>query len=138
MVDARDLKSLGEVPRAGSSPAVRTINRPSIATNQFAALMKDLPVTQYAKAGEVYVAYQVFGTGTSDLVFVPGWMSHLDLWWDSPLTASWLTRLGRFAPVIMFDKRGTGLSDRTGGLPGMDQRMDDIRAVMDAAGSKRA
>jgi pimeloyl-ACP methyl ester carboxylesterase len=100
--------------------------------------MKDLPVTQYAKAGEVYVAYQVFGTGTSDLVFVPGWMSHLDLWWDSPLTSSWLTRLGRFARVIMFDKRGTGLSDRTGGLPGMDQRMDDIRAVMDAAGSKRA
>lgn len=100
--------------------------------------MKDLPATQYAKAGDVYVAYQVFGTGTSDLVFVPGWTSHLDYWWDSPLTSSWLAGLGRFARVIMFDKRGTGLSDRSGGLPGMDQRMDDIRAVMDAAGVKRA
>jgi pimeloyl-ACP methyl ester carboxylesterase len=100
--------------------------------------MMDLPVTQYAKAGEVHVAYQVFGTGSIDLVFVPGWISHLDLWWDSPLISGWLEGLGRFARVIMFDKRGTGLSDRIGGLPGMDQRMDDIRAVMDAAGSKRA
>jgi pimeloyl-ACP methyl ester carboxylesterase len=98
----------------------------------------DLPVTQYAKAGKVHVAYQVFGTGSIDLVFVPGWISHLDLWWDSPLISGWLEELGRFARVIMFDKRGTGLSDRIGGLPGMDQRMDDIRAVMDAAGSKRA
>ena len=97
----------------------------------------DLPATQYAKSGDVYVAYQIFGSGPIDLVFVPGWISHLDLWWDSPVTARWLKRFGQFARVIMFDKRGTGLSDR-GGLPNMDQRMDDIRAVMDAAGSKRA
>jgi pimeloyl-ACP methyl ester carboxylesterase len=100
--------------------------------------MKDLPVTRYAKAGEVHVAYQVFGAGATDLVLVPGWISHLDYWWDSPHTANWLARFARFARVILFDKRGTGLSDRESGLPGMDQRMDDIRAVMDAAESKRA
>jgi len=100
--------------------------------------MIDLPVTKYAKSGDVYVAYQVFGAGSIDLVFVPGWTSHLDLWWDNPLTSNWLQGLGRFSRVIMFDKRGTGLSDRIGGPPGMDQRMDDIRAVMDAAGSQRA
>jgi pimeloyl-ACP methyl ester carboxylesterase len=100
--------------------------------------MTDLPLTQYARSGDVYVAYQVFGLGSIDLVFVPGWTSHLDLWWDNPLTSSWLKGLGRFARVIMFDKRGTGLSDRSGGPPGMDQRMEDIRAVMDAAGSKQA
>ena len=98
----------------------------------------DLPVTQYAKSGEVYVAYQVFGSGPFDLVFVPGWTSNLDLWWDNPLTSNWLKGLGRFSRVIMFDKRGTGLSDRSVGPPGMEQRMDDIRAVMDAAGSQRA
>ena len=98
----------------------------------------DLPVTQYAKSGEVYVAYQVFGSGPFDLVFVPGWTSNLDLWWDNPLTSNWLKGLARFSRVIMFDKRGTGLSDRSVGPPGMEQRMDDIRAVMDAAGSQRA
>ena len=98
----------------------------------------DLPVTQYAKSGEVYVAYQVFGSGPFDLVFVPGWTSNLDLWWDNPLTSNWLKGLGRFSRVIMFDKRGTGLSDRSVGPPGMEQRIDDIRAVMDAAGSQRA
>ncbi len=98
----------------------------------------DLPATHYAKSGDVCVAYQIFGGGPIDLVFVPGWISHLDLWWDSPITAGWLERFGRFARVIMFDKRGTGLSDRDCGLPGVDQRMDDIRAVMDAAGSNRA
>jgi pimeloyl-ACP methyl ester carboxylesterase len=96
------------------------------------------PAIHYAKSGDVHVAYQVFGSGQIDLVFVPGWISHLDVWWDSPVTAGWFERLARFSRVILFDKRGTGLSDRIGSLPGMDQRMDDIRAVMDAAGSKRA
>ncbi len=96
------------------------------------------PAIHYAKSGDAHVAYQVFGSGTIDLVFVPGWISHLDFWWDSPVTASWFERLARFSRVILFDKRGTGLSDRIGGLPSMDQRMDDIRAVMDAAESKRA
>lgn len=100
--------------------------------------MMDGPVTRYATSGDVHVAYQVFGKGSIDLVFVPGWISHLDLWWDSPLISSWFRDFGQFARVIMFDKRGTGLSDREGGAPGMDQRMDDIRAVMDAAGSRQA
>jgi pimeloyl-ACP methyl ester carboxylesterase len=97
-----------------------------------------LPATHYAKSGDIHVAYQIFGSGPIDLVFVPGWISHLDAWWDNPITASWFERLGRFSRMLIFDKRGTGLSDRIGGLPGMDQRMDDIRAVMDAAGLKRA
>jgi pimeloyl-ACP methyl ester carboxylesterase len=96
------------------------------------------PEVHYAQSGDVHVAYQTFGSGPIDLVFVPGWISHLDLWWDSPITASWFERLAAFSRVILFDKRSTGLSDRVGGLPSMDQRMDDIRAVMDAAGSKRA
>jgi class 3 adenylate cyclase/esterase/lipase len=96
------------------------------------------PEVHFAKSGDVHVAYQTFGSGPIDLVFVPGWISHLDLWWDSPITAGWFERLARFSRVILFDKRGTGLSDRLGGLPSMDQRMDDIRAVMNAAGSKRA
>jgi pimeloyl-ACP methyl ester carboxylesterase len=98
----------------------------------------DIPQTRYTRAGDTYIAYQVFGSGALDLVLVPGWTSHLDMWWDSPLTAQWFRRFGRFARVILFDKRGTGLSDRGLGVPGMDERMDDIRAVMDDAGSRRA
>jgi len=96
------------------------------------------PATHYAKSGEVHVAYQVFGDGPIDLILVPGWISNLDLWWDTPSAAGWLQRFARFARVITFDKRGTGLSDRDCGLPTMEQRMDDIRAVMDAAGSEKA
>jgi class 3 adenylate cyclase/esterase/lipase len=96
------------------------------------------PRTRYAKSGDVHVAYQVFGSGPVDLIYVPGFVSHLENIWDQPDLARWLLRLGRFARVIMFDKRGTGLSDRVGELPSFDQRMDDLRAVMDAAGIERA
>jgi pimeloyl-ACP methyl ester carboxylesterase/class 3 adenylate cyclase len=92
----------------------------------------DIPDTRYAKSDNLYIAYQVFGDGGINLVFVPGWTSHLDLWWDEPACACWFHRLGRFARVIIFDKRGTGLSDRIDRVPTMDERMDDIRAVMDA------
>lgn len=98
----------------------------------------DVPDTRYAKSDDVYIAYQVFGDGDVDLVFVPGWISHLDLWWDEPACASWFRRLGRFARVIIFDKRGMGLSDRVDRTPTMDERMDDIRAVLDATGTTRA
>ena len=98
----------------------------------------ELPNTLYAKSGDVYVAYQVFGNGSIDLVLVPGWISNLDIAWNSPASANWLRRMGRFARVVIFDKRGTGLSDRGDSAPGMDERMDDIRAVMDAAGIQRA
>lgn len=96
------------------------------------------PVTRYAKSGDVHVAYQVFGNGPVDLVFVPGFVSHIENYWDEPNFARWLNRLASFSRVVMFDKRGTGLSDQVSVLPAMDQRMDDVRAVMDAAQLERA
>ena len=96
------------------------------------------PVTRYAKSGNVHVAYQVFGEGQIDLVFVPGFISNIENYWEEPSFARWLRKLASFARVIAFDKRGTGLSDRVEPLPTMDERMDDVRAVMDAADSKRA
>jgi class 3 adenylate cyclase/alpha-beta hydrolase superfamily lysophospholipase len=97
-----------------------------------------MPVTRYAKSGDVHVAYQVFGEGPINLVFVPGFVSHIENYWEHPDLARWLLRLGSFARVAMFDKRGTGLSDRVAEVPSLDQRMDDARAVMDAAGMERA
>jgi pimeloyl-ACP methyl ester carboxylesterase len=96
------------------------------------------PNTRYAKSGNVHVAYQVFGSGDIDLVFFPGFVSNIEVYWEEPHFARWLRRLASFARVITFDKRGTGLSDRLDVLPTMDERMDDVRAVMDAAGSERA
>jgi len=97
-----------------------------------------MPVTRYAKSGDVHVAYQVFGKGPINLVFVPGFVSHIENYWEHPDLARWLLRLGSFARVAMFDKRGTGLSDPVAEVPSLDQRMDDARAVMDAAGMERA
>jgi pimeloyl-ACP methyl ester carboxylesterase len=96
------------------------------------------PETRYARSGDLHIAYQVFGTGSVDLVLVPGFISNVEETWDNPIAARWLERLGRFARVIPFDKRGTGLSDRAGSVPTLDERMDDARAVMDAAQSERA
>ena len=98
------------------------------------------PTTRYAKSGEVRIAYQVVGHGPVDLVFVPGFISNLEIHWEDPGFSHLLQRLGAFARVIQFDKRGTGLSDRvdTHHLPSLETRMDDVRAVMDAAGSRRA
>ena len=98
----------------------------------------DRPDTRYAKSGDVNVAYQVAGSGPVDLVLVPGFVSHLDIDWDEPRSAGFLERLAGFSRLIRFDKRGTGLSDRPGGLPDLETRMDDVRAVMDAVGSRRA
>jgi class 3 adenylate cyclase len=96
------------------------------------------PVTQYAKSGDVHIAYQAFGDGPINLVMVPGFVSNVENYWDQPDLARFLTRLGSYARVVTFDKRGTGMSDRVAELPGLDQRMDDLRAVMDAAGMERA
>ena len=93
---------------------------------------------QYARSGEVSIAYEVVGDGPLDLVLVPGFVSHLELDWAEPRSAGFLRRLASFSRLIRFDKRGTGLSDRPGGLPDLETRMDDVRAVMDAAGSERA
>ncbi len=94
--------------------------------------------TKYAKSGGVHIAYQVIGDGPLDLVFVMGWVSHLDWFWEEPRFARFLRRLAAFSRLILFDKRGTGLSDRAVGLPPLEQRMDDVRAVLDAVGSERA
>jgi class 3 adenylate cyclase len=97
-----------------------------------------LPETRYAQSGDVNIAYQVTGDGPLDLVLVPGWVSHLDADWDHPDVAHFLKRLANFSRLIRFDKRGTGLSDRSVGLPDLETRMDDVRAVMEAVGSERA
>ena len=99
-----------------------------------------VPVTRYARSGDVNIAYQVTGEGPIDLVFVMGWVSNLEAFWQEPTVASFFYRLASFSRLILFDKRGTGLSDRVpiDRLPTLEQRMDDVRAVMDAAGSERA
>jgi pimeloyl-ACP methyl ester carboxylesterase/DNA-binding winged helix-turn-helix (wHTH) protein len=97
-----------------------------------------VPVTRYARSGDVNIAYQVIGDGPIDLVFVMGWVSHLDYFWREPSFARFLNRLASFSRLILFDKRGTGLSDRVGDLPTLEQRMDDVRAVLDAVGSRNA
>src|SRR5829696_1126043 len=97
-----------------------------------------LPDTRYARNGDLRIAYQVVGQGPIDLVFVPGFISNIDLVWEDPVFAGFLNRLAGFSRLILFDKRGTGLSDRIGDLPSLEVRMDDVRAVMDAAGSERA
>jgi len=96
--------------------------------------------THYARSGNVNIAYQVVGDGPLDLVFVHGWVSHVELAWEEPTLARFLERLASFSRLILFDKRGTGLSDRVAvdALPTLEQRMDDLRAVMDAAGSQHA
>ncbi len=98
------------------------------------------PETKYARSGSVNIAYQVVGNGPLDLVFVMGWVSHLEYFWEEPSFARFLNRLASFSRLILFDKRGTGLSDRVPEteLPTLEQRMDDVRAVMDAVGSQRA
>ncbi|WP_292142132.1 alpha/beta fold hydrolase, partial [Mesorhizobium sp.] len=96
--------------------------------------------TRYARSGDVRIAYQVVGQGSFDLVFVPGFISNLDLQWEDEGYSRLLKRLSAFSRLILFDKRGTGLSDRVDSrhLPSLETRMDDVRAVMDAAGSGRA
>lgn len=94
--------------------------------------------TRYAKSGDLRIAYQVVGHGSVDLVFVPGFISNLDHYWDEPNMAHFLSRLSSFSRLILFDKRGTGLSDRVGNLPTLEERMDDVRAVMDAVDSRKA
>jgi class 3 adenylate cyclase len=96
------------------------------------------PETNYAKSGDVYIAYQVNGTGPFDLVWAPGTFSHLDMDWEFPMRADFFLKLGTICRLIRFDKRGTGLSDRPTQMATLEQRTDDIRAVMDAVGLKSA
>ncbi len=101
-------------------------------------VMSERPKTRYAKSGEISIAYQVVGDGPRDLVFVPGWVSNIEVFWDEPSVVRFFERLASFARLILFDKRGTGLSDRVTDMPPLEVRMDDMRAVMDAAGSAQA
>jgi class 3 adenylate cyclase len=98
------------------------------------------PTTRYARSGDTNIAYQVVGEGPFDLVWVPGWISNVEAAWELPEYARFLTRLASFSRLILFDKRGTGLSDGVpiADLPDLEQRMDDVRAVLQAAGSQRA
>jgi pimeloyl-ACP methyl ester carboxylesterase len=96
------------------------------------------PETRYAKSGDVSIAYQVVGAGQNDIVFVPGFVSNLELGWQEPRWASFYRELAKVGRLILLDKRGTGLSDRVAAVPPLEVRMDDLRAVMDAAGSERA
>ena len=95
------------------------------------------PEVRYAQSGDVSVAYQIVSDGPIDLIFCPGFISHLEHEWEEPRWARFITGLSSFSRLIKFDKRGTGLSDRGVRLPNLDERMDDIRAVADAADSKR-
>jgi serine/threonine protein kinase len=126
--------SLASSPASGSLPKrdstrVETDNTTS-----------ELPEVRYARSGDVNIAYQVLGSGDIDMVFVMGWVSHLEWFWKQPDFARFLRRLSGFARLILFDKRGTGLSDRVEHhqLPTLEQRMEDLHAVMDAVGSERA
>jgi class 3 adenylate cyclase len=98
------------------------------------------PQTQYIRSGDVHIAYQVVGEGPIDIVYVPGWLSHVELAWELPDLLHGFKRLASFSRLILFDKRGTGMSDPVPNdqLPTLEQRMDDVRAVMDAVGSERA
>ena len=98
------------------------------------------PKTQYARAGDVHIAFQTLGDGPADLLYVPGWVSNVEESWDEPLLARFLESLASFSRLILFDKRGTGLSDPVslGRLPSLEDRMDDVRAVLEAAGSEQA
>ncbi len=96
------------------------------------------PETRYARSGDVNIAYQVFGDGPFDLVYVPGSISHVDLLWDDPARAAFFGRIASFCRLIIFDKRGTGASDRVAGIANLETRMDDVRAVLDATGTQRA
>jgi class 3 adenylate cyclase len=98
----------------------------------------DSPETRYVKSGEVHVAYQVVGDRSLDLVYIPNGPHHVELNWENPPVARFLERLAGLTRLIMFDKRGTGMSDRMVGVHTLETRMDDVRAVMDAAGSARA
>jgi DNA-binding winged helix-turn-helix (wHTH) protein len=132
-------RSLGRIYVTDGSFASLPESVPEISSTA-APLPKMTPETQYVQNGDVNIAYQVVGEGPVDIVFVMGWVSHLEYFWKHHLFASFLEKLTSFSRLILFDKRGTGLSDRVplAELPTLEQRMEDVHAVMDAVGSERA
>ncbi|HEY6426759.1 MAG TPA: alpha/beta hydrolase, partial [Acidimicrobiales bacterium] len=101
---------------------------------------ESLPETRYVKSGDVHLAYQTVGVGPVDLLWFGATVSHLELIWEEPSVADVLRRLSRFSRLIMFDKRGTGMSDPVapGALLTLEERLEDVRAIMDAAGCEQA
>lgn len=97
--------------------------------------MADIPETRYAKTGDIHIAYQVIGSGPLDVVWVPGFVSHVEAQWQNLALAHMMRRLASFSRLIIFDKPGTGMSDRLAAIPTLEQRMDYVRAVTDAVGS---
>jgi pimeloyl-ACP methyl ester carboxylesterase len=128
-----------------SAPETQTRHprQPSIVSGDGSLVIREtesvVPETRYTKSGNVNIAYQVVGDGPFDLLCVPGWVSNVELMWEEPTQAAFLERLASFSRLILFDKRGTGLSDRVPDdqLPTLEERMDDVRAVLDAAGSEQ-
>lgn len=148
VIDGRAVSDPGEhalktLTRAGGTvtPASDSSALPAAATRPERVLQPIIPKTQYVvSTNGVNIAYQVVGDGPLDLVFVMGWVSHLEYFWQEPSFVRFLNRLASFSRLILFDKRGTGLSDRVplSDLPSLEQRMTDVQAVMDAVGSQRA
>ena len=99
---------------------------------------QDLPQTRYARSGELNLAYQVMGDGPIDIILVPGLITHVEFLHELPGYTNFLRRLTSFARVVTFDKSGQGLSDRFLGMPSFEQRVDDVRTILDAIGSRRA
>ena len=126
--------------QAGSEDPALHSRDPALHSRDPALHIPHAPRVRYARSGSVNIAYQVVGDGPTDLVFVMGWVSHLEYFWNEPSFARFLNRLASFGRLILFDKRGTGLSDAVpvAELPTLDERLDDVRAVMEAAGSERA
>jgi pimeloyl-ACP methyl ester carboxylesterase/DNA-binding winged helix-turn-helix (wHTH) protein len=142
-VPKRGYRFVGDVTTSEAASTVREPVRSRIVvehTGEADEVLDHVPETMYARSGDVNIAYQVIGDAPLDLVFVMGWVSHLEYFWREPSFARFLLRLASFSRLILFDKRGTGLSDRVpiNQLPTLEQRMDDVRAVMNAVGSERA
>jgi pimeloyl-ACP methyl ester carboxylesterase/DNA-binding winged helix-turn-helix (wHTH) protein len=114
--------------------------QPSTSSQELLAdeVSRDAPPVRYAKSGDIHIAYRVYGTGPRDIVMIPGTLAHLEVYWTIPSHQQLLKRLNAFARVIIFDKRGQGLSDRVVAEQTLEERIDDVRAVMDAAGSRNA
>src|SRR6185295_7846983 len=129
-------RELGVEPEAATTRRYREI----LGDEPVADAHPATPTTRYVRSGDVNLAYQVIGDGPPDLVLVPGWVSNVECFWEEPRVARFLRKLAGIGRLILFDKRGTGLSDRVrvDALPALEQRMDDVRAVMDAVGSERA
>jgi len=129
-------RELGVEPEAATTRRYREI----LGDGPVADAHPATPTTRYVRSGDVNLAYQVIGDGPPDLVLVPGWVSNVECFWEEPRVARFLRKLAGIGRLILFDKRGTGLSDRVrvDALPTLEQRMADVRAVMDAVGSERA